>query len=64
MKKTGLSALLLLVVLSLFAEPKIEFETFEHDFGEIKEENGPYLIDFYFTNTGDDPLKLIKVKAG
>jgi len=64
MKKIGLIVLMLLVAFSLFAQPIIEFETFEHDYGDLKEEDGPYEVDFTFTNTGDEPLKLIKVKAG
>jgi len=64
MKKIGLVVLMLFVIYSLFAQPKIEFDTMTHEFGDIKEDEGPYEIDFNFTNTGDEPLKLIKVKAG
>lgn len=40
--------------------PKIEFESLEYDFGEV----GPETTstgEFKFTNTGDAPLKIIKV---
>jgi len=52
-----------LLVVSLAAAPEISFNFLTHDFGDIKEEDGKVTYDFDFTNTGDEPLKLIKVKA-
>lgn len=41
----------------------ITFEEPSHDFGTIKEENGPAEFDFKFKNTGSEPLKILNVKA-
>lgn len=43
------------------AKAVIEFAEEEHDFGTIKEGDGPVTIDFTFTNTGDAPLVLTRV---
>jgi hypothetical protein len=48
----------------LLAKPVIKFETLEYDFGKIKEEASPHLVDFKFTNIGDEPLKLLDIDAG
>jgi len=64
MKKLLLLWLILFVlIVSLYSSPKITFEKEVHNFGDIKEEGGPYEYDFIFSNTGDEPLKIIKVKA-
>ena len=47
----------------LNAGPIISFKETEHDFGTIKEEIGKAEHRFDFTNTGDEPLKIIKVKS-
>ena len=47
----------------LYPNPKILFETRIHDFGDIKEEDGKVEYQFNFINKGDEPLKLITVKA-
>jgi hypothetical protein len=44
--------------------PKIKFESKRFDFGTIKEDDGAAKCTFHFTNTGDEPLKLTKVKPG
>ncbi len=64
MKKIGIILLLLLMFISLVAQSKIKFDSLVYDFSNIKEENGPYVTDFIFTNTSDEALSLIKVKAG
>ena len=64
MKKVFVFIILLLAGSMLLSQPKIEFENFEYDFGEIKEENGPHKVEFKFSNTGDKPFHLIEVKAG
>ena len=39
------------------------FEVKSHDFGNIKEENGPVSCTFEFTNTGNKPLLIIDATA-
>ena len=39
------------------------FEVKSHDFGTIKEANGPVTCTFEFTNTGDKPLLIIDATA-
>lgn len=60
-------AVSLILVLALFSslctEPVINFGTTTHDFGDIREEDGEVTFDFGFTNTGDEELQLVKVKA-
>lgn len=55
--------ILLLSFISLVAAPEISFDALTHDFGDIKEEDGKVTHDFNFENTGDDTLKIIRVKA-
>lgn len=63
MKIAIIIVLILLSFVLLFSKPIIKFDALEHDFGNIKEDGGPYEYEFIFLNTGDEPLKLIKVKA-
>ncbi|MCD4651922.1 MAG: DUF1573 domain-containing protein [Candidatus Cloacimonetes bacterium] len=56
--------LLLLTVATLVAQPVIQFDKTEHNFGEIKEVDGKVHHDFIFSNKGDKPLKILDVKAG
>ena len=54
------------VALSGMADDKFAEATFEvknHDFGTIKEANGPVSCTFEFTNTGDKPLLIIDATA-
>ena len=39
------------------------FEVMSHDFGTIKEANGPVSCTFEFTNTGNKPLLIIDATA-
>jgi hypothetical protein len=55
------SLAIMLFVFSANAQ-KLEFEELVHDFGTIKEELGTVTHAFKFTNTGDKPLVIIKVK--
>ena len=64
MKKIILVSLLLLACVILLSKPIIKFETLEYDFGRIKEEGSPHRGDFKFSNTGDEPFKILKVSAG
>ena len=41
----------------------ITFEEPTHDFGTIKEEDGPAEFDFKFKNSGSEPLKILNVRA-
>ena len=41
----------------------MEFELSDHDFGEIKEENGPVTYEFVFENKGKEPIVISRVKA-
>lgn len=47
----------------LGAEPTVEFDSKTHDFGTIKESNGPVSCEFKFTNTGSEPLVIISANA-
>lgn len=42
---------------------RIVFEEPSHDFGQIKEADGPAEFDFVFKNTGTDPIKIVNVRA-
>ena len=43
--------------------PTVMFETESHDFGKIKEADGPAVFNFIFRNTGGSPLILTNVQA-
>lgn len=43
--------------------PVMTFEEKIHDFGTIKEVDGPVSYSFEFTNTGNEPLVIINVNA-
>ena len=43
--------------------PVMTFEEKIHDFGTIKEADGPVSYSFEFTNTGNEPLVIINVNA-
>ena len=67
MKKLFISVVFVLVSISfLNAQQKGAFISFEketHDFGKIKESDGKVEYKFMFTNTGNSPLIINKVKA-
>ncbi|MDR0384515.1 MAG: DUF1573 domain-containing protein [Prevotellaceae bacterium] len=46
-----------------FAQAKIQFSDAKHDFGNIKEANGPVSHVFKFTNTGNAPLVIRNVET-
>ena len=64
MKRLFAIILILSFTFLLFSQPVIKFETLEYDFGDIKEDEGPYEYDYVFQNIGDESLKITKVKAG
>jgi len=41
----------------------VKFDNVEHDFGEIKEENGPVTFEFTFKNVGQEPFIISKVES-
>jgi len=47
----------------ILAQPKIEFDKTDHDFGDIEEEGGYAEFTFNFVNEGDEPIKITNVKA-
>ncbi|MCU0447046.1 MAG: DUF1573 domain-containing protein [Microscillaceae bacterium] len=51
-----------LFALNGFAQGIIKFEKTDHNFGSIKEENGPAQVSFEFTNTGTSPLTVTNVQ--
>ena len=67
MKKLFLTIVSVLVLFTLInAQQKGAFISFEkevHDFGKIKESDGKVEYKYIFTNTGDAPLIINKVKA-
>ncbi len=64
MKKLLCLTTILILTISLFGIGEITFDNLKHNYGSIEEDNGPYEHLFKFVNTGDQPFKLIKVKAG
>lgn len=55
-----------LSILALTARAESPIPTFEvttHDFGNIREADGPVSYDFEFSNTGDEPLVIISANA-
>lgn len=55
--------LLLTSNLVVFSQPKIEFKSTTHDYGNIKEDGGIAETVFEFTNTGNQPLILNNVRT-
>lgn len=45
------------------AQPRAQFTTLSHDFGTIKEENGPVSFYFEFKNVGNKPLLIVDAVA-
>ena len=64
MKKLIIIVIFLCYSFILFAGAEIKFDSLIHDYGIMEEDEGPYEHNFQFTNTGDEPFKLVKVKAG
>ncbi|MDA3852622.1 MAG: DUF1573 domain-containing protein [Bacteroidales bacterium] len=66
MKRFAIAAFVLLMTVTLHAQmnaPQVNFEVKSHDFGEIKEADGPATYIFKFNNIGSEPLILKNVRA-
>ena len=63
MNKYFLISVLFILSVQAHAQPKIKFETTDHDFGQIPEEGGAVTHAFVFTNAGNEPLILADVQA-
>jgi hypothetical protein len=63
MKKLVLLSVFNLVFIGAFAQAKIQFSDTKHDFGKVKEVNGPVSHVFTFRNTGNAPLVIQKVET-
>lgn len=63
MKIIIITILFICIYIILISKPAITFDSLVHDFGKINEEEGPYNFNFIFSNTGDESLRLEKVKA-
>lgn len=64
MKKFSLLALVLCFSFVAMAQGVIEFETTEHSFGRIYEQDGNVTHEFVFKNAGDDVLLVTNVRTG
>jgi hypothetical protein len=58
-----LSVFFSLVFVGAFAQAKIQFSNTKHDFGNVKEANGPVSHVFTFKNTGNAPLVIQNVET-
>ncbi|WP_436517298.1 DUF1573 domain-containing protein [Ekhidna sp. To15] len=58
-----LSISTLFVFITTMGQSKLDFEKLDHDFGEIREENGPAEFTFGFVNVGEEPIRITSVKA-
>lgn len=61
MKSLFFTGMMLLMASVLFAQPKIQMSSTEHDFGSFKEEAGRQTFNFEVTNKGDAPLVIQNV---
>jgi hypothetical protein len=61
MKNLFLTFSLILIATVAFSQPRVQFLSKEHDFGVVKEQNGPQTFNFIVTNTGDSALVIKNV---
>lgn len=64
MKKFSFLALALCFSFAAMTQGVIEFETTEHNFGRIYEQDGSVTHEFTFKNTGDDVLLVTNARTG
>jgi hypothetical protein len=62
-KLVVLSVFFSLVYIGVFAQAKIQFSEIKHDFGNVKEANGPVSHVFTFKNAGNAPLVIQNVET-
>ena len=62
MKRYFLVFLMIILVSGLDAQPKINFSTVRHDYGDMKEAEGKKEAIYNFTNTGDSALVITRVQ--
>ena len=62
MKKTTLYIALFFLLSSFIQKPNISFEVNEHNFGDVKENDGKVSYKFMFKNNGQNVLKILSVK--
>ena len=53
----------MLVLMSGIAQSMTDFTKVDHDFGDIKEQQGPAEFTFHFVNNGEKPIRITHVKA-
>ncbi|MZP57064.1 MAG: DUF1573 domain-containing protein, partial [Bacteroidales bacterium] len=63
MKKIILFFTIILMSVSLVAQPVMKVSEQSHDFGKFKEEAGRQSYDFIVTNTGNTPLVIQNIVA-
>jgi hypothetical protein len=63
MKKLVLLSVFNLIFVGAFAQAKLQFANTKHDFGNVKEANGPVSHVFTFKNTGNAPLVIQNVET-
>jgi hypothetical protein len=61
--RTFLPAILLAGISLLTAKPAFQFNETIHDFGSIREDDGPVKCVFEYTNSGDEPLIITDIKT-
>ena len=59
MKKTTLYISLFFLLSSFVQKPNISFEVNEHNFGDVKENDGKVSYKFMFTNNGQNALRVL-----
>jgi hypothetical protein len=62
-KLVSLSVFFSLIFTGAFAQAKIQFSEVQHDFGNVKEVNGPVSHVFTFKNMGNTPLVIQNVET-
>ncbi|MFZ0473674.1 MAG: DUF1573 domain-containing protein, partial [Bacteroidales bacterium] len=62
MKRNLLVFVMMILVSGLNAQPKLNFSTVRHDYGNINEAAGKQEAIFNFTNTGDSTLVITRVQ--
>lgn len=64
MKKAGLlTVVLFFIVSAVYAQAVISFREQSHDFGTIREADGPVSYDFVFENRGKQPILIYNVES-